>query len=65
MLTARKLATVLAALRHWQQHVVREGFAFAVGFPHFVDDEPLSIAEIDTLCHRLNKVDARCGSQTA
>ncbi len=65
MFTARELPTVLAALRHWQQQLAREGFAFAVGFPHFVDEEPLSNAEIDILCDRLNEVDAHCDSQTA
>lgn len=43
MFTARELATVLAALRDWQQQLARGGLAFADGFPHFVDvdEEPL------------------------
>jgi hypothetical protein len=65
MLTSRELATVLAALRHWQQQLAREGRAFADGFPHFVDEEPLSVAEIDTLCDRLNDIDACCDNETA
>ena len=65
MLTSRELATVLAALRHWQQQLPSEGLAFAVGFPHFTDDLPLSVDEIDALCNRLNNVDTGCDSQTA
>ncbi len=65
MLTARELATVLAALRHWQQQLAREGLAFADGFPHFTDDSPLSVDEIGTLCDRLNDIDARCDGETA
>ena len=58
MLTSRELATVLAALRHWQQQLPREGVAFADGFPHFSDETPLSVDEIDALCERLNQSDA-------
>lgn len=65
MFSARELATVLAALRHWQQQLARGSLAFADGFPHFVDEEPLSVAEIDTLCDRLNDIDARCDGETA
>jgi len=60
MLTSRELATVLAALRHWQQRLQGEGVAFADGFPHFTDDSPLSVDEIDALCDRLNEPDIRC-----
>ena len=55
MLTSRELATVLAALRSWQRRLQREGAAFAGGFPHFLDETPLSIAEIDALCDLLNE----------
>ena len=55
MLTSRELATVLAALRNWQQQLSREGLAFADGFPHFSDETPLSVDEIDALCDRLNE----------
>lgn len=65
MFTARELATVLAALRHWQQQLASGGLAFADGFPHFVDEEPLSVTEIDNLCDRLNDIEACCDSQTA
>ena len=55
MLTSRELATTLAALRHWQKKLQREGTAFADGFPHFSDETPLSVDEIDALCDRLNE----------
>lgn len=55
MLTSRELATVLAALRSWQQQLPREGVAFVDGFPHFSDETPLSVDEIDALCDRLNE----------
>ena len=55
MLTSRELATTLAALRHWQQQLQREGITFADGFPHFSDETPLSVGEIDALCDRLNE----------
>ena len=64
MLTLRELATTLAALRHWQQQLTHGGLAFTDGFPHFVDEEPLSVAEIDTLCDRLDDVDTGCDSHT-
>ena len=55
MLTSRELATTLAALRHWQKELQREGTAFSDGFPHFSDETPLSVDEIDALCDRLNE----------
>lgn len=60
MLTSRELATTLAALRYWQQQLSREGLAFADGYPHFSDETPLSVAEIDSLCDLLNEADTRC-----
>lgn len=60
MLTSRELATVLAALRHWQQQLPRGGIAFAEGFPHFTDETPLSVGEIDSLCDLLNEAETRC-----
>lgn len=61
MLTSHELA----ALHHWQHQLARGCLAFADGFPHFAIEEPLSVAEIDTPCDRLNDVDARCDSETA
>jgi len=60
MLTSREQATVLVALRHWQQQLPRGGIAFAEGFPHFTDETPLSVGEIDSLCDLLNEADTRC-----
>ena len=53
-LTERELATVLAALRYWQ----REGF-MSCGHEHAIasnggEIEPLTGAEVDDLCERLN-----------
>ena len=53
MLTARELATVLTALRHWQQTLRREHGRIAA-WPHFEDHEPLDLHEIDELRERLN-----------
>ena len=55
-LTSRELATVLAALRWWQQELQRldpPNDIPPIGF-HFTDQTPLSGAEIDDLCERLN-----------
>jgi len=47
----KELATVLAALRHWQETMTEdERFAW----PHFLDCDPLSDDEIDTLCEKLS-----------
>lgn len=62
MLKPRELATVLAALRHWQRTVVvpAEKAADAlnqicVSWPdYFTQHEPLNAARIDELCERLN-----------
>ena len=51
-LTDRELATILAALRHWQATVNDDE---RNAFSHFCEDiEPLSDAEIDTLCEVIN-----------
>ena len=57
MLHPRELATVLAALRHWQHQLARRGLALADAFPHFDDEPTLSMEEIDSLCDRLNDSD--------
>jgi hypothetical protein len=50
--TDRDLATLLAALRHWQATV---NPAERNAFPHFCEDiEPLSDEEIDALCELMN-----------
>jgi hypothetical protein len=50
-LTSRELATVLAALRHWQQDLAQNQRPIS---EHFADETPLSVEEIDDLCERLN-----------
>ena len=54
-LSTRELATVLAALRLWQDFV-RDGTDAAQGLDHFYDHKPLDASEIDELCERLNCV---------
>jgi hypothetical protein len=51
-LTDRDLATILAALRHWQA-TVKDGERNA--YPHFSEHlDPLSDEEIDALCELMN-----------
>ena len=48
----RDMATLLAALRHWQATVNDDE---RNAFPHFAEEiEPLSDAEIDALCEVIN-----------
>jgi len=62
MLTARELATLLAALRHWQQTYSETDIpSLITAWPQFAADAPLSSAEIDTLCARLNQL---CGCES-
>ncbi len=52
--TSRELATMLHALRMYQEH--SENSACAVGLcEHFADCEPLTNEEIDTLCESINQ----------
>lgn len=45
-------ATVLAALRYWQDEMCPHG---AAAYPeHFEEATPLTAGEIDALCERLN-----------
>jgi len=63
-LTSRELATILAALRHWQRGMASHRgisgpnaptqWAFDQSFEHFDEQPPLTIPEIDDLCARLN-----------
>lgn len=59
-LTHRELATVLAALRYWQQDLAENEDDGPISPDHF-DEEitPLTVAEIDALCERLNDDSAR------
>ncbi len=60
----RELATVLAALRHWQATVLASDPAATSQFEHFGDTTPLTTQEVDDLCERLNlgpeEDDGRC-----
>jgi hypothetical protein len=56
-LADRELATVLAALRYWQQDLAENDGPIC---EHFDEHTPLTVEEIDDLCERLN-----CGSVTA
>ena len=58
-LSDRELATVLAALRYWQQDLADNEEEGPICQEHFEEVTPLSVAEIDELCERLN-----CGSTT-
>jgi len=53
----RNLATILAALRYWQQAITANGPYFADQFPQFELLRPLTVAEIDALCEELNAPD--------
>ncbi len=56
--TERELATVLAALRYWQQDLAANEDEGPILPDHFEEGlAPLTVAEIDDLCERLN-----CGS---
>ena len=65
MLQSRELATVLAALRHWQATVLATGPEAALRFDHFDEvTTPLTPPEVDDLCEELNlepdEDDGRC-----
>jgi len=57
-LTGKRLATILAALRHWQRTMsMNEGGSFNDAIPgmcHFLEHDPLDEKEIDQLCEDLN-----------
>jgi len=49
--TDRELATVLAALRYWQQDLSENDGPIS---EHLDEHAPLTVVEIDDLCERLN-----------
>jgi hypothetical protein len=53
-LTAPELATILAALRHWQNALPENAKAYEDVATDDGRFEPLSVDEIDELCMRLN-----------
>jgi hypothetical protein len=52
-LTNKETATVLAALRYWQDET-RDYPELMDDFDHFEDIEPLTDQEINDLCERIN-----------
>lgn len=60
-LTARELATVLAALRYWQEEMTPHQYA-GCNLDHLADFTPLDADEIDALCERINTQEAAHGS---
>ena len=54
MLTVRETATVLAALRRWQDELRRQAADLTDDDRHFDDVTPLTSDEIDGLCDWLN-----------
>lgn len=57
-LTKRETATVLAALRSWQQDLQEGDLIPEEDFPdHFELEEPLKTGEIDALCEKINRED--------
>ena len=55
-LNDRELATVLAALRYWQQNLANNQDQGPISPDHFDDKiTPLTVDEIDALCERLNR----------
>ena len=60
-LSNRELATILAALRYWQQDLANDEGEGPISPDHFDDQiTPLTAEEIDELCERLN-----CGPEAA
>jgi hypothetical protein len=53
-MTNQELATVLAALRYWANALDEQGEEFAFSYPHFIDHQPLTPRQIESLCERLN-----------
>ena len=54
---SRELATILAALRHWQKELdghEHPTYAESIDPDHFAEDMPLDSSEINALCERLN-----------
>lgn len=52
-LDSNELATVLAALRYWQQDLAANGDEPIIS-EHFEDVKPLTPDQIDDLCERIN-----------
>ncbi len=58
-LNSREIATILAALRHWQ-HFLLENDITSLSPEHFAEGgNPLTVQEIDELCECLNSDERR------
>jgi len=58
----RALATILAALRYFQDEFqAMDAEELAELFPQFAKERPLTPAEIDALCERLNTPESEPG----
>ena len=55
MFNPRELATVLAALRLWQQQLSKDGIELTNSYPRSWKSGPLSVKQIDRLCEQLNE----------
>ena len=55
MFNQRERATVLAALRLWEQQLRDHGVTLTNGYPQFSEERPLSEKQIDRLCEQLNE----------
>ncbi len=53
-ITTQELATILAALRCWQQTLEAHGVSAVDGEGFFEVEKPLNPYDIDDLCERLN-----------
>jgi hypothetical protein len=51
--TEAECATILAALRYWQEYR-QAGGLIPVSFDHFDEVAPLTVKEIDELCDSIN-----------
>jgi hypothetical protein len=50
----REIATILAALRYWQQDLEENGPGDIIDPDHFAEYKPLTPNQIDRLCERIN-----------
>lgn len=55
LISERELATLLVALRHWQQSVERSGQPDPRDWPQFATRSPLASIEIDALYQAINR----------
>lgn len=59
-ITAQETATILSALRLWQEErrsIINGDDDWMEDSYHFMDCDPLTPAEVDSLCERINHAD--------